>query len=386
MTSPMNGAIMPKTMIPTTESIGAFVFGLLLTVAYWPGVSGAATTPRWDVAALLAIVLFAAPRVQLIAAHIVGIALVGWLLLTLIWSEGRLDGVDAAFKLIIIAVAFAVGSLALDLRPLFAGAAVGVTVSSGIALAQIYGWHGLPSYGVASGLFFNPDRMASAAAIVFVGAVALRLWWFVPGLLPALVLPQSRAALLAVAVAIALMAWNKTGFRWALLLLGGIAVAAYAFVHRGIDGGVTERLALWQDTIGALTWSGHGLGSFWTTFPSHAFHFGSSLLSSRPDHPHNEWLWLAYEGGIVAVALFTALSILCWRSSDMQVRCVLIALFVLSLFAMPFHDPATAVLGSLVAGHLVGRGALLRRDAVGGGMALRARLGNTRYESKPRGA
>jgi len=369
------------------ERIGAFAFGLLLTVAYWPGISGAATTPRWDVAALLTIVLFAAPRIRLTAAHCVGVALVGWLLLTLTWSEGRLDGVDAAFKLIIIAVAFAVGGLIEDVKSLFAGAAVGITVSSGIAIAQVYGWQGLPSYAdLPSGLFYNADRLASAAALVFVGAVALRLWRFIPGVLPALILPQSRGALLASAAGVGVLCWNIPGFRWRLLLVIPVAVAAYAFVHRGVDTGITERLAIWRDTFDALNWMGHGLGAFWTTFPSHAFHFGDALLRSHPDHPHNEWLWLAYEGGVVAVALAAVFAGLLWRASIEPVRGVLVALFVLSLFAMPFHDPATAVIGSLVAGYLVGTRALLRDNVVRRRVALRGGLCGARREPDPRGA
>ena len=145
----------------------AGLFGFALMTAYWPNISGVATTPRWDVAVLLAVVLFVAPRVRMTAAHWLGALLMGWLLLSLTWSNGRDDGIDIAFRMGCAAVAFAVGSLIKDIRPLIQGAALGIGISSAVAIAQWLGWHGMEQKGGAfSGLFFDRNRLAAAAALV----------------------------------------------------------------------------------------------------------------------------------------------------------------------------------------------------------------------------
>ena len=130
-----------------------------------------------------------------------------------------------------------------------------------------------------------------------------------------------------------------------------VVCAACIIAYRCYDMGIDQRVDLYRDTIAALTPFGHGLGSFWESFPAHAQHF--SVATERPEHPHSEWLWLAYEGGAPAFILGAAFALAVWR--DSFDRSILGGLFVLSLFAMPFHDPVTLILGALVAGHGVGR-------------------------------
>lgn len=330
------------------------LFGFALTTAYWPGISGAATTPRWDVAAMLAVALFFAPRVRMAGSHWLGLVLIAWLILSLAWSEGRLDGIDASFKLGLAAVAFAVGSTMTDLRPLMLGATLGIAVSSGFAIAQWFGWTGLETYdNRIAGLFFNRDRCAAAAAMVAIWLLngPARLWLLLPLIAPALILPQSRGAWLAVAAGV--LARRRYSRRQALALGAAASAVGMAVCIALIVGspiGIDQRIALWSDTISALTPFGHGLGSFWESFPAHANHF--SIAIERPEHPHSEWFWLAYEGGLPAISLGGLFAVLVWREA--VDRSLLAGLFVLSLFAMPFHDPVTLILGALCAGHLTG--------------------------------
>jgi hypothetical protein len=339
----------------------AGLFGFALMTAYWPGITGAATTLRWDVAALLAVALFFAPRVRMTAVHCLGLALLAWLFLTVIWSEGQLDGTDAAFKLILAAIAFALGSTMKDLRPLLIGSAIGIGISSAIAIAQWLGWNGIETYdnGLA-GLFHNRDRLGAAAALVAIGVAAScpRMWLLLPLLAPSLILTQSRAAWLAVVVGMFVIPIRSRvasvlGMRCSLSILA-MAGAIVTIVLHGHDVSIDQRLALASDTIGALNLFGHGLGSFWESFPAHAHLF--SVATERPEHPHNEWLWLAYEGGIPAFVLGLAFAVSLWRAAaESPQRATMAGLFVLSFFAMPFHDPATLILGALCAGFLAGR-------------------------------
>lgn len=351
------------------------VFGFALMAAYWPNIGGAATTPRWDVAALLAIPLFLAPRIQWRPAHVLGALLLGLLAISLLWSEGRQDGIDAAFKLSLAAIAFAVGGILSDLKPLTIGAALGILPSSIAAIAQAYGWHGLPMDIHPGGLFYNSDRLAAAAAVVAIAALALRQWIIIPATIPAVILPESRAALIALAVGGTFALWRFCS-AWSRIAVGIIA-AATAFlilVIRGIDAGITQRIDLWQDTLSALTWSGHGLGSFWSSFPAHAYHFDFAQTATRPDHPHSEWLWVAYEGGALGFVLAVAFAVSCWFGGRGPLRAVLCFLFALSIVAMPFHDPATLIFGALVAGHLVSRRGDVRNVVNICGIPLRPRL------------
>jgi hypothetical protein len=180
---------------------------------------------------------------------------------------------------------------------------------------------------------------------------------------------------LTAAILVAAWTWQRSGTF--IRFIGGLIVmwcalfaAMTATLWRteqfGLDA-LAERLAVWNYTIANLDWLGHGLGSFTATAP---------LLSwdghvTRAIHPHNEWLWLAYEGGAGAVLLCAALAVLLWRAGADPLRLVLVAIGLESLFAMPFHDPATVLFAAVVAGHLAGAGRRVRDPAHAGGDPLR---------------
>ena len=355
---------------------GAFGFALMTGLIY-PPIYGFASSPRWVTGALLAIILFFAPRVRLGASHWIGLALLGWLLATLLWSEAPLDGVNAAFHLVILVIAFAVGSMLDDLRPLVIGSALGIGVSSGIVIAQRLGVVDIEQYGgCCGGLFYNRNNLAAAAALVAIGTVALRrLWPLLPLLLPSLLLAPSRGAWLALIVG--WMAMSRYAKWWlAFGIFVAVAVGLYAPLYTiTLDPSTNERLMIWHDTIANLTLFGHGLGSFRDVFVQIAHAFDIAVQHTRPEHPHNEWLWLAFEGGIPAFVGALLLALALWHeSADRPERGILAGFFVLSLFALPFQDPATAIMGSLCAGYLAGQCARVRDATYDRRSALRAGL------------
>jgi len=350
--------------------------GFLLMVAYWPDFSGLATTPRWDVGVLMAAALMLAPASRMSAAHSIGLALVAWLIATLTWSTGQAYGVDTAAKLFVIVVAFAWGAALVDPVPFIAGAAAGLGVSSLITLAQWFGWQGVESLGSPAGLFWNGNRLAEVAALVLAAALARRMWWALPGLAPALVAPYARGAWLTAAILIAVWTWRQAGtfirFVGCLIvmwctLFAAMTATLWRTEQFGLDA-LAERLAVWNYTLVNLDWLGHGLGSFAATAP--VLSWGGHV--TRAVHPHNEWLWLAYEGGIGAVLLAVGFAVAVWRASDDALRLVLLAVGIESLFAMPFHDPATVLFAAVVAGHLAGAHCRVRAAAHAGGDPLRA--------------
>lgn len=378
----------------------SFAIGLALMVAIVPGWAGLATTPRWDVGAVIAFALFCAGVGRMARAHWLGLAMISWLVVSLAWSSEPLAGADQAAKMIVVAVGFAWGATLTDLRPLIAGAATGIAISSLVALAQWFGWTWIEtsSTGTPAGLFYNHNRIAEAAALVLATSIAIRLWWALPGLVPSLILPQERTAWLAVAVVLAIVVWRRlrgqdrfalAGIAVMLVMLAAMTAGLWRLETFG-PAGVTERLAMWSFVADHFSLVGHGLGSF--------AHDGPMLMGPIPgvagmvglthaEHPHNEFLWLAYEGGIVGLGLFLAFAGRVWRDAGPDLRLVLVAVGVVACFAMPFHDPAAAIFAALVAGHAAGARERVRAAADAGGGALRAWVEQERERgAQPRGA
>lgn len=364
-------------------------FGFLLMVAYWPGISGAATTPRWCLIALLGLPLVFLGRPMISIAHLLGLGLMAWLTIAPGYGFKYIgpDYMDEAFRLILSQIAFIAGTAIVSLDALFVGAAIGLGVNSVVVIAQAFGWHGVEQYGggALAGLFFNPGRLGAAAAMVAVGVIGARRWALLPLIAPAVILSGSHASWVAVLAGLVGRRpkdrQSALGMGIAIGTLVGIVVAA-AFTNSG-----AERLAIWRDTVAGLNVLGHGLGSFRDMFPQFANHFDLATATTRPEHPHNEWLWLTFEGGLPALGLALCFVATCLKAGQGHALVSVVVAFVaLSLVAMPFHDPATLALFALVAGHLVGRGAVVDDLALDRRNALRARLRLQEHQLRNGGA
>lgn len=311
-----------------------FFVGLVASAAYWPGVVNAAMAPRWALLAVLLPWLWASLSVLGQPSpsggrrqHWTGLgsfsswAFWQWLLRT---------------------------ALQPSLRNLWIGAAAGLTVSSGIAIAEFLHYPPLREvYPWPAGLFVNGNYMAEAAALVVVALVVERLWWLIPSVLPALVLPQARGAILALAVALMLhfrVYWRVMAPIAALAFIG---ICAFSFLKG--DASSVERWALWRSAAHGLTFWGHGTGSFWTAFHLYDVRINPATM---PEAAHNEFLTIAFELGVVGVALMAGFFLSLTGPLDAP-RLVVIALLVEASFAFPLHLPATAVLGMVAAGFSV---------------------------------
>ncbi len=185
--------------------LGAYAFAI--GVAFWPGTPGAAISPRWALIGV-GVWLFVRPM-QMTMQHGVIVLLLSWCALTLTWSQFGYDGIDAWLRLFFLCGAFWMGSSVESLRPVYIGFALSLGISSVIVIAQWYGWQGIPQAVSPAGLFMNKNTVAEISALVLVGLIAERLWWYVPLVLPAFVIPQSRAAFLAVGLAICVWLWSE---------------------------------------------------------------------------------------------------------------------------------------------------------------------------------
>ena len=329
------------------------IYAFLVAVVYVPWLSGAAITPRWAVMAVGAAVLTTShvrsPR--LTQADAFGLTFLLYAALSLLWSPVFYDAADELMKIAIMAVIYSVGSRLENLRQVYIGFGLGMAVNSGLLIYErVFYGQALPHFG----LFFNPGSNGEPAAMVMAGLAMSGLWWIVIAVWPSLILSGSRASLLGVFAAILVWQWPRSRWRTIAILCLGLAAAAVA--HKD-PGGIFERLNIWQDTMSGLTIFGHGVGSFWQSFPPYAT-FNIDLI--RPDHAHNDFLELAFEFGIGSV-LFAGMLVVLARHAQERERLVLVTFAVIAVFGFPLHLAATAFLFAIVAGHVAGRSPVICR-------------------------
>lgn len=332
------------------------LLGFLVTGLFWPGLAGAATTPRWALLSL-AIPLLLPNQIRFTTAHALLTCFVGWAWVSFLWSPLPLDASLALWYLILFAGAFCIGAEQESLRKLFIGAAIGLSLSSAAAIAQVfYGWRGVAQYAIPGGLFINPIMLGEISALVILGLVANRLWFLIPLVAPAMILSNARGAWLGLIVG--LVVWTRSKTLAALLVIG-ILAAPVLVIHQNwrVDS-ITERFAIWADTYDGLTVLGKGIGSFYGQYPDVATR--TDTLKARPNHAHNDVLEIAFELGVpgTAVALALLCVVLCHRGR--RDHMVLVGFVVMGLFGFPLHNPATAFIAAMVAGHVAAAGALFR--------------------------
>jgi hypothetical protein len=305
--------------------------GAALALAYIPGWTGSHVQTGWAVLSLvLPWTLWKAGPWS--PFQLFGAGLLAFAGLSLFWTPDRYDGVEAFWHLMIFALAFC---WAPDLRRVWIGLAIGLAASSALAILSTYGIRPVYQLTVArqSGLFYNPLVLGGISALVIVGLVTERLYWWLIPVIPGFILSGSRGAWLAVVVALTAMAAGR--LRWLVppTLLAG---AACYFIFIG-DANGSLRFTIWHATILDLTPLGHGIGSF------------AGLLMTGPDgierpaFAHNQFLtWLYELGAAGGVLIWITLSAL-WRS-DAKEWPVLLAAAVIAVLFDPMAQP---VLGFL---------------------------------------
>lgn len=323
-------------------------FGFLVAIAYIPWISGAAVTTRWVVLAIGCWLMMSnePPRVNWKLARPM-LALLGWMLLTLLWSEQPYDGVNAAIHLVIITACVLFGACTSDPRPLYLGFAAGVAF-----------------LGFPLDLYYPDPNLLGETAVV--ALVALCTQWpdktraFIAAiLLAAMFYSKSRASFLGLACVV-IAASSLVSWRAAIVLsLSSISVVV-ATLAFGQWGSLTDRINIWHDTAAGVTWLGHGLGSFRNSV---GYYGGwlDVLSGIRPDHAHNDLLEIAFESGIVGASIaIAAFAILIARTWGERESYILIASLGCAMATFQLHLPSTVFLAAFALGRL------LRRDRVWG--------------------
>jgi hypothetical protein len=344
-----------------------FLFGLAVTAAYWPGISGAGTSPRWIIAAIiLPAAGFLPQHGRLTLAHVLGGAFVLWACASFFWSEYPDDTFGALFLMLVLVAAFQVGAALTheQMTGLWLGAAAGLIASDFVAFAQLAGWEGPLAANVPAGLFLNRNFYGEASALV-----AVALWDSPAGLaaVPGLLLTRARGGLLGLAVLVIPLwrAWRPAGVAFALMTAAAIAWVSFGGPKITSAG---DRLAIWRASLALVDWHGHGFGVFRSIAPS------VPTITYRWGHAYNELIEIAVELGWIGAALLGGFYTALMRGPLSRERLVLAALLIEACFDSPLHLPTTAILGTLAAGHLARDLSRARDEAGACGMALRGSL------------
>ena len=354
---------------------GLPLVALLTMVAFWPWWEGGALATRWGAMAIGASLLLFGVKVRLTPIHWAGLTLLGWGVISLVWTPVEVAGAGELAKWVMMAAVFLVAAEVEDLRWTYLAIIAGVAISGAVATAQSLGYEGVPQLAPPAGLFVNRNYLAEAGTVALILTLGLmersRFWLLLPTLaLPltacAALLPHSRGVI--VALLLCGLWWlRQHSKRWFWL---SICVAACLLVvplpHVITDGSsLLERVGVWKATVEHLTWLGHGVGSYYAVYPTFVPH--PILVAARPAHAHNELVNIASDLGVPGLVLLLGFGWLAFRNAGAMERCVLVALFGISLFSFPLHVPATGFIFAVVAGSAAARWRLLHGRELHGG-------------------
>lgn len=335
--------------------------GLLVAIIFLPGAISAATAPRWWVLAVAAPIICLYRPFKVTTAHCLFLYAVIYAAVSIFWSEVPWYGIQGLTFLLILFGWFCVGSGSASLAGALTGLALGLTLETPIVVMQLLGHDVAGSVvGPAPGTFANINVLSEICVLAVIAMAHLRVWWLVPGPAFGVIVVEERTALLALAVAGALYVWSRSRMlALAIILVVTSAVGAATFQHHGARmNSVTERSAIWKDTLAGFTPFGAGIGSYMAIFPKRATHVDTLLR--RPEYAHNEFLHYTFELGLGVLPLLGVVFLALGGSLELE-RLLLAAILVEAAFAFPLHMPATGFVAALCLGRLVASRVGLRR-------------------------
>lgn len=280
--------------------------------------------------------------------HWFGVGFIAYACLSLRWTPNFYDSIHGIWIAMIWAVSFWLGSSAISLRELWKGLALGLSVSSVVAIFQTFGYHPVLTNGEGfSGLFYNSTVMGACSALILIALVSHKLWIYIPGTVPCLLLSNSRGAWLVLCAA------ALCRLHWALVILFVLASGIALYFYQAPSDVI--RLHIWKMASQNFSWTGLGIGTFtdlWFKFQGQITH---------PEFAHNDYVQLWFECGVAAFAIFAIFAHALYQTDAIDWP-VFVAFAVMGLFYFPLSTPLTAFIGCVVAGHLIGSRIVVRHD------------------------
>lgn len=176
----------------------------------------------------------------------------------------------------------------------------------------------------------NPNVGGGIIVLALAFAIAYNFVFFYPFAALGLALYPSRSACVAAALIILL----GLGRFWRFIAaLGALAAVAVALQKEGVAMSLYNRMGIWQDTINATTFFGHGFGSFQTVYET--LPRRTNMFLQVAPHAYNDFLEMAMTLGIGAALLWVFLA-LAYEAAEPPLRLALCAYAVISLAFFPF--------------------------------------------------
>ncbi len=322
---------------PRLDFIGAYL-AFLLAIIYVPYISGAPTSPRWAFASVtfplcLIGLIWLYREIRFTLVHFIGLLFIiyaGW---SISWTYNN-QAIYELIKLLILAEAFILGAFLTSLKSIFKGLGLGIIASNFLIL-----------FGMKGGLFINVNTLAETAVIVLIGLCVYRLWWYIPFILPSIILNGSRNAVFTLGVMFSFWCWSKSKII-TVCLLSLITVAIILLTYYYNDDKVDStyyRIKIWKDILEHVTWFGWGLNSFSM--------YSLYNIYTKPMFAHNDLLQILFELGIIGAILAIAFFTLVMRTQRNE-RYIVGSFIVISIFDFPFHLPVSACVALFVCGYL----------------------------------
>lgn len=327
-----------------------FWLGIVVSLCYVPGVTGAYIATQWPVLAVL--MTFGLLRKgPFTVFHAFGLAFVAYAAMRLPFSPVPYASVFGLWQTVIMGLCLWFGTTLTSTRELYAGLAAGAAVSSAVVVLQYLGWE--PALMLATstpdgitnttpaGLYVNPVQLGAVLVLIAVALASERMWlWIVP-LLPGIALAHSRGAWVALAVGL-LGCYTRR-----LWIFGVVAVVGAFYLLSPLSSSDEARMYIWHVAWANLTWLGAGPGVFYTIVL-----LQDGIYKLYPEYAHNDALQLAFEYGLGAALPFVVFGYALWRT-DAKEWPVVTAFVTLGCYSMPLFMPIVSFLGFVAVGRIL---------------------------------
>ena len=329
--------------------------GVIVSLCYIPGVTGAYIPTQWPALAVLLPygLLRSGPFTVF---HLLGVLFIAYAVAWLPWSPNFNGGVFGLWVMIIAALTVWFGTTLASVRGLYAGLAAGAAVSSAVAVFQFYGVELVPTASIAPpGLYVNSVQQGTTLALIMIALITERMWLWIPPLLPGFLLAHSRGGFIVLLVGLLGCVKRR------LWVAGVLGVAGAFYLLLPLSSSDAQRMYIWRTAWDGLRWFGWGSGVFYNVILS----FNGTVFF--PEYAHNDFLQLAFEYGIGAAFPIAVIGYAAWRT-DVNEWPVVLAFCAAACFSMPLFMPVTAFLA------LVAVGRVLRVHGLHGGYRCAGRF------------
>ena len=192
--------------------------------------------------------------------------------------------------------------------------------------------------------------MVSANFLALTFPFLIRRDWvlFIPCVLVVVVISESATGILGIGISIAAYLFYSKEYRaLATYLILGAVAAFVLYDPRFMSPG--SRTQVWVESLGI--WFKSGLSSQLFGFGPGIFkHFIRKLLSTKEvfSHPHNEYISILFQFGIVGLGIFLGGIWKALRGKDPHFQSALCVLLLTMMSAFPLHIASTGVISILI--------------------------------------